>query len=246
MSLWGAFTGSDARRYATDAYNRNSREMQTGYQNSLGYQNQGYQSAVNRLAPYEAAGRQGQTAYSNMLGLNGADAQRGARAGYEGWNPFLGNDLSMADKAISRRSASMGMMDSGLNALARNRAGIEMGSRDFYNYNDRLQGMGQQGFQAANMLAGYDQGNAQNLIGIENALRNGNVQNSTQFGNAQSAANQGFLNNVLGIAGLGIQAFAPGPRGAGSAAGNAYNAFSGMFGGGANSVGPWTTTYQRD
>lgn len=241
MSLWGAFTGSDARRYATDAYNRNSREMQTGYQNSLGYQNQGYQSAVNRLAPYEAAGRQGQTAYSNMLGLNGADAQRGARAGYEGWNPYLGNDISAADRALMRRSASAGMMDSGMNALARNRAAMEMGSRDFYNYNDRLAGMGQQGFQAANMLAGYDQGNAQSLIGIENALRNGNVQNSTQFGNAQSAANQGFLNNVFGLGGMAMNAFMPGVGGK-SMAGN----IAGMFGGGANSVGPWTTTYQRD
>ena len=142
MSLWGAFTGSDARRYAQDAYNRNSQQMQTGYDNSRGYQQQGYLSAVNRLSPYEAQGRQGQQAYTNLLGMGGADAQRGARAAYEGFNPYLANDMSMADKAISRRSASMGMLDSGMNALARNRAAMEMGTRDFNSYADRLQGLG--------------------------------------------------------------------------------------------------------
>ena len=231
MSLWGAFTGSDARRYATDAYNRNSREMQTGYDRSMGYQGQGYQSAVNRLSPYAQAGQQGQQAYTNLLGLNGQQAQQGARQGYDGWNPYLSNDISMADKAISRRSASMGQMDSGLNALARNRSAMGMGTQDFYNYNNHLQGLGQQGFQAANMLAGYDQNNAAQRIAIENALRNGNVQNSTQFGNAQAQAGQGALNNVLGIAGLGLSAFMPGVGGR-SAIGN----MMGMFGGGMNNT----------
>ena len=240
MSLWGAFTGSDARRYATDAYHRNSREMQTGYDRSMGYQGQGYKSAVNRLSPYAQAGQQGQQAYTNLLGLNGQQAQQGARQGYEGWNPYLSNDISTADRAISRRNASMGQMDSGMNALARNRSAMDMGSRDFYNYNDRLQGLGQQGFQASNMLAGYDMGNAQSQIAIENALRNGNVQNSTQFGNAQAQAGQGALSNILGIAGLGLSAFMPGVGGR-SPVGN----MMGMFGGGANSVGPWSTTYQR-
>lgn len=231
MSLWGAFTGSDARRYAQDAYNRNSREMQTGYDRSMGYQGQGYQSAVNRLSPYAQAGQQGQQAYTNLLGMGGAEAQRGARTAYEGFNPYLGSDMSMADKAISRRSASMGMMDSGMNALARNRAAMEMGTRDFNSYADRLQGLGQQGFQASNLLAGYDQNNAAQQIAIENALRNGNVQNSTQFGNAQAQAGQGAFNNVLGLAGLGLNAFMPGVGGR-SPIGN----IMGMFGGGLNST----------
>lgn len=237
MSLWGAFTGSDARRYAQDAYNRNSQQMQTGYDNSRGYQQQGYLSAVNRLSPYEAQGRQGQQAYTNLLGMGGADAQRGARAAYEGFNPYLANDMSMADRAISRRSASMGMLDSGMNALARNRAAMEMGTRDFNSYADRLQGLGQQGLGISNALAGYDQGNAAQMIAIENALRSGNVQNSTQLGNALSAANQGGLNNMFGLAGLGLSAFMPGVGG--------KSPLGGLFGGGANAIGPWTTTYQR-
>ena len=233
MSLLGAFTGSDARRYAQDTYERNSREMQQGYTNSLGYQDRGYQSATGRLQPYEQAGRQGQTAYTNLLGLNGAQAQQGAQTAYNGWNPFLGNQISEADRAIQRRSAATGQLDSGMNALARQRSAMGLGSQDFYNYNSALQGLGQQGYGAANALAGLDTNDAASRIGIENALRNGNVQNSTQFGNAQAQANQGFLNNVLGVAGLGIQAFAPGPRGSGSAAGN----FLSMFGSGANSMG---------
>lgn len=237
MSLLGAFTGSDARRYAQDAYERNSREMQSGYQNNLGYQKQGYQTATGRLQPYEAAGRQGQQAYTNMLGLNGAGAQNDARTAYEGWNPYLGNDLSMADKAIARRSAAMGQSDSGMNALARNRAGMEIGSRDFYNYNDRLQGLGNQGFAAGNALAGLDTNNAQQQIAIENALRSGNVQNSTQFGNAQAQAGQGFINNLMGLGSLGISAFMPGRTGSGGG-GSAIQNFLSLFGRGANGQVP--------
>lgn len=216
MSLWGAFTGSDARRYATDAYGRNSREMGQGYTNALTYQKQGYGDAVGRLSPYEQAGRQGQTAYTNMLGLNGADAQQGARQGYEGWNPYLVDQMSAADKAIQRRSAATGQLDSGMNALARNRAAMEMGTSDFYNYNNRLQGLGQQGFQAANALSGLDMGNAAAMTGIEQGYRNGLVQNSTQYGNAMSAANAIPLNNLLSIGGLGIQGIQAFGRGSGS------------------------------
>ena len=219
MSLWGAFTGSDARRYAENARNQNRNQLNQGYDNNRGYQQQGYQSAVNRLSPYEMMGRQGQTAYTNLLGLNGGDAQRGARQGYEGWNPYLGDEMSLADRSIQRRSAATGQLDSGMNALARQRAAMEMGSRDFYNYNDRLQGLGQQGYGAANALAGLDMGNAQSLIGIENALRGGNIQNETQYWNAQSQANQGLMNNIFGLGGMAIQGL---------------NAFRG-FGGGANS-----------
>lgn len=227
MSLLGAFTGSTARRYAQDAYERNSREMQQGYTNSLGYQDRGYSSATNRLQPYEQAGRAGQTAYTNALGLNGSAAQGQARSAYEGFNPYIGSDISLADKAIARRSASMGMLDSGMNALARARSGMEIGTRDWNSYLDRLSGLGQQGFQAGNALAGLDMGDAQTRIGIENALRSGNVQNSTQFGNAQAQANQGALNNWLALASLAVQAFAPGPKGAQSSFGSGMNSLSG-------------------
>lgn len=241
MSLIGAFTGSDARRYAEDAYNRNSQQMQQGYTISLGYQKQGYESAQNRLSPYEAAGRQGQTAYTNLLGMNGAGAQGQARGAYEAFNPYIGNDISMADRAIQRRSAATGQLDGGLNALARQRSAMEMGSRDFYGYADRLGALGQQGFQAGNALAGLDQNNAQQQIGIENALRSGNVQNSTQFGNAQAQASQGGMNNMLALGSLALAPFTGGT----SLAGLAAKGIGSMFGSGANAIGPWTTTGQR-
>lgn len=232
MSLLGALTGSDARRYAQDAYERNAREMQTGYRNSLGYQDRGYQSAVGRLSPYEAQGRQASQAYGNLLGLHGPAAQGQARAAYQGWNPYLADNMNAATRAVDRRAAATGQLDSGMNALARSRVATEMGTNDFYNYNDRLSQLGQQGLTTANVLAGLDTSDAQTRIAIEDALRSGNVQNSTQYGNALAQAGQAGLNNILGIAGLGLGAFMPGVGGQ-SAASN----FLRMFGGGANSLG---------
>lgn len=234
MSLWGAFTGGDARRYARDAMENNRNQLNEGYRNNLGYQREGYQSAVNRLSPYEVQGRRGQEAYTNLLGLNGAGAQGQARGAYEGWNPYLQGGMDQATQAVARRSAASGQANSGLNALAQDRVARQMGTQDFYNYSDRLQGLGQQGYGAANAMAGLDTNNAQQMIAIENALRGGNVQNMTQYANAQSQANQGMMNNVFGLGGLALQGFMPGVGGQ-SAFGNMYRGMSGMFGGGANS-----------
>lgn len=231
MSLWGAFTGGDARRYATNAMTENRNQLNEGYRNNLGYQREGYQSAVNRLSPYEGYGRQGQQAYTNLLGLNGAGPQGQARGAYEGWNPYLQGGMDQATQAVARRAAASGQMNSGVNALAQDRVARQMGTQDFYNYSDRLQGLGQQGYGAANALAGLDTNNAANMIGIENATRSGNIQNMTNYFNAQSQANQGMLNNVMGLGGLAMQGFMPGVGGQ-SAFGNMYR---GMFGGGANS-----------
>jgi hypothetical protein len=126
-----------------------------------------------------------------------------------------------------------------MNALARQRSAMEMGSRDFNGYADRLAGLGQQGFQAGNALAGLDTNNAQQQIAIENALRSGNVQNSTQFGNAQAQASQGSFNNMVGL-GTAIASMAMGmPPGMG---GGGQQVFS-QPGSAAN--GGWSTTATR-
>lgn len=234
MSLWDAFTGGGARRYATNAMTENRNQLNEGYRNNLGYQREGYQSAINRLSPYEAYGRQGQQAYTNLLGLNGAGPQGQARGAYEGWNTYLQGGMDQATQAVARRAAASGQMNSGMNALAQDRVTRQMGTQDFYNYADRLQGLGQQGYGAANALAGLDTNNAANLIGIENATRSGNIQNMTNYFNAHSQANQGMLNNMMGLGGLALQFALPGVGGA-SAFGNIANGMSRMFGGGANS-----------
>lgn len=230
MSLWGAFSGGDARRWAQDQRDSAMLQNRTGYNNNRGYQQAGYTSAVNRLTPYAQAGAQGQTAYNNLLGLNGAAAQGDARSAYSGWNPYLQGDMDAASQSVARRMAAQGMTNSGLNALAQQEATRRLGTQDFYNYNEALRGLGQQGYSASNVLAGLDTGNANNMIGIENQFRNAQNGANSTFYQQQNQANMAGLQNTIGL-GATIAQLAMGmpPTAMGSIGGN--NALSYANGG---------------
>lgn len=198
MSAWGWFTGGDAaKKQANETAAANKGYISGGLEKQLGYMGEARDSGRSHLQPYATAGQQGQTAYSNILGLNGAAAQGQARQGYEGWNPYLGDQISAADKAISRQSAAQGQYGSGLNALARQRSAMGMGSQDFYNYNNHLQGLGQQGFQAAGAMAGNDWNYANGASAAQQGATQGYVNNNTQQGNALAAANISPLNFMM-------------------------------------------------
>lgn len=202
MSLWGALTGSDAKKAAQRAYEANQAQLGAGYNNMLGYYGQGYGDAKGYLTPFYNQGMQGFQAYGNLLGLNGADAQGRAQQAYQGWNPYLSGDMDRATQSVARRMAAQGMTGSGLNALAQQEATRRLGSQDFYNYNNALQGMGGMGMQAGGMLGNYAMANAGNLAGAEQWYRGGSMQNTTQMENARAQAGQMGFQNLLGIGGL--------------------------------------------
>lgn len=225
MSLIGMFTGKDARKNAGAARAENEGQLRAGYDNNMGYQRRGYQDATGRLMPFYDNGMRGQQAYMNLLGLNGADARAGAQSAYEGWNPYLAGDMDAATKAVDRRAAATGNFNSGMAALARDRAARELGTQDFYKYAGALEGLGGQGFQAAGGLANLDMQNAGALTGIEDNFRSGNIQNTTNYYNARSQAGMGGFQNLLGLGGLIVGGMnALGPKG------------FGMFGAGAGKV----------
>lgn len=207
MGLWDSFTGSAGKKQAAATLAANNATAQSGYDANKNYLSQVYNAATSKLQPYAEQGQKASSAYGNLLGLNGAEAQGQARQGYEGWNPYLEQGMNLATKAVARRMNAGGNYNSGLNALAQNRATAELGSQDFYNYNDRLQGQGQQGMGAAGVMAGLDTGYGQAQVANQNMLSGQMMGNQNQYSNDYNQANGALWNNLMGLAGLGISGY---------------------------------------
>ena len=211
-SGWGWFTGADkAKKEAMATAGQNKSYIGEGLQNQLGYYSGAKDEAQGYLSPYAQQGGQANTAYGNLLGLNGSGAQGQARQAYEGYNPYLQGDMDASARSIARRGVASGSYNSGLNALAQNRAGMEIGSRDFGAYNDRLAGQGQMGYGAATGLAGNAWNYAQNAGQAQQGATQGYVGNNTNLGNALSAANISPLNYMMQNAKMAISAMTGAP-----------------------------------
>ena len=213
MSLWTTFTGGEARRNAENARDSNARDLNAGYDAQKGYYGQGYNDAKGYMQPYADAGRKGFDIYQNMLGNNGAAAQQGAQGAYNAFNPYLNAEQGRMQQSLDRRAAATGQMGSGLNALAKSRAVDESSFRNYSDYMNREQGLGQMGMQANAGLGNLAMQNAGNLAGVEQWYRGGNMQNNTNYWNAHSAAGKSGLQNVLGLGGTALQAMAGGMGG---------------------------------
>lgn len=206
-SAWGWFTGeAAAKKQANETAAANTGFINQGLEKQINYLGGAREASRGYYQPYAQSGQQGQQAYTNLLGLNGHGAQQAAMGGYQGWNPYLSDQMSMADKAIARNSAASGQYGSGLNALARQRSAMGMGSQDFYAYNQHLQGLGQQGMQAANAMSGNEWNYANGASGAQAGATQGLVGNNTQLGNALSAARISPLNYMMQNANMAISA----------------------------------------
>lgn len=207
MSLWGWFTGADkAKKQANETYGLNKKAIGTGLQNELGYYGQARDQAAGYLQPWMQQGQQGQTAYLNLLGLNGAGAQTQAQGAYSGWNPYLNHSMDAATQAVARQMASRGNLNSGLAAYAQDRAARDLGMQDFGAYAAHLQGLGQQGLGVANALAGNAMGYGQLAGNAQRAATQGMLGNNTQTGNALSAANVSPMSFFLQNANMALSA----------------------------------------
>lgn len=205
MSFLGALTGSDSRRYAQNAREENQRQLTAGYDANRGYATNAYNTATGRLSPYEQGGRSAYQSYQNFLGMNGQPAQQSALSAYSGFNPYMQAEQQRLMQAGDRRAAATGQFGSGMNALARARVSDETAYRNYSDYLGRLGGMAQQGVSTAGQMAGLDTNYGNTMIGVENNLRQGNVNNQTQYYNALDRANQSGAQNIIGLGGLAVQ-----------------------------------------
>ena len=212
--LWGGFTGDTQKKYTNEAFANSTRELQQGRDKGLDAYGQGYSQAQGYLSPYATSGGQANNLYGTYLGLNGADAQRGALAQYAGGDPFRQFNEDQANRGLSRQFNKMGMLDSGNSRLAMSRASLERGSQDYNNYLGRLAQMGQQGYGASQQLGGYAMQNGGNIANLWNNYGTTQAGNEIQKGNALSQASGIFGQNLGKLGGLAMQFYTGMPPGA--------------------------------
>lgn len=233
MSLWGSFTGSDARRQLEQSKAQADNALAQGKTQAEGAYGTGYNNAQGYLQPYAAGGQRAQDMYWNALGVNGADAQKNFMTNYSSGDPFRAWNDDNTAKMIARQSAARGWGGgAGMTQLALARAGMERGSQDYENYMNRLGQQAGQGAQFAGQQSSLASGYGNNLAGLYYGNAQQQAGNAINFGNAMAQNSGVFANNLLGLAGTAVRAFAPGAGGA-TAFGNMGNAMSG----GLNAIG---------
>ncbi len=220
-SAWDWFTGAGkARQQANETAAQNKSSIQGGRSAELGYYGGARDAASSYLSPYASSGSSANALYAGALGAGGAQGKASAMGAYgQGMSPYLAGDMDAATQAVSRRSAAMGQLNSGMNALAQQRVTREMGTQDFNNWIAQLNQLSGRGQAAASGMAGNEWQYAQGAGGAERAATQGMVGNQTQLGNALAAANISPMQFMMQNAELAIKAMTGGGRTGGGSAG---------------------------
>ena len=98
--------------------------------------------------PYVDYGGTGLGRYSDLLGINGADAATAARQGFQA-SPGYQYQLEQGLRAVDAGAASRGMLRSGATIKAEQTLGANLANQDFGNYLGRLNNLAGVGLQAA-------------------------------------------------------------------------------------------------
>lgn len=194
MSLLGSFFGSDQKKYLQQSNKQATNALAQGYSSA----NQRYDQAASSYDPYVQGGQRGQTAYENSLGLNG---QAGAQSAYDAYssNPAYAVANNYGMDSLAKKYNATGNVNSGANALAMARAGVE----NYSQYQNQLAGLGSQGLQATGAQSAVRAGQGDMAMGYGATRAN----QATAMGNALAQNSATGINNLLGVAGLGVKGY---------------------------------------
>lgn len=193
MSFWADFSGASARSDLKKGAAASNAALDQGYSGLK----QDYNQAYDLYSPYAQSGGKANAMYNDALGVNGTDAQNSFVNTYSSADPFRQFNEDASNRAIGRQWNANGSYDSGAARLASARANLERGSTDYSGYLDRLNGAGQQGYQATNAMAGIKTGLGDSAWGY-GATKAGQATNQA---NAMAASRSTLTNNLLATAG---------------------------------------------
>jgi hypothetical protein len=195
MGFLSNLSGGSSRRDLRVAQGQADQALQQGFDQS----NQRYDQASGMLDPYARSGQQGQEFYNNLLGLNGADA-RASSQGIITSDPQWSGKFAADSNAMLRNMNARGQGAGGAAALA----GQRVLSQNYGNAMDRYMNLGQQGLQATGAQADIRRQQGDNAYGY-GATRAANYQ---QMGNALAGTRSTGINNITGLVGTAINAYA--------------------------------------
>lgn len=199
MSFWSDFSGKSAQKDIKSANKKAIGHLDQGYADLKGE----YGQAFDLFDPYAQSGAAGNAMYADAIGLNGVDKRQGIVDQYAGSaDPFMKFNEDRALQAVNRGANASGQFGSGVAALAGARATQEVGSNAWNTLLDRWNGVSGQGMQAAGAQAGIKTGLGDSAWNV-GATKAGQA---TNFGNSMAASRSTLTNNLLGVAGLGVNA----------------------------------------
>ena len=207
MTFFDDFFGKTQQKDLQRANSEATGALKSGYDDSTGQYKQYADKASGYYDPYSAGGRRGQQTYEDSLGLHGEDGGRNALMQYKaGANPYLDYEQDRAQKGIEYAANARGEVNTGHTALAAARARQGLGYQDHQGWQNKLMGLGQQGFQAAGQQAGIAQQTGQYLGDARSGYGQQRAGNAISYGNAMAATRNIGINNLLGVAGVGAKA----------------------------------------
>lgn len=205
MGLFSNFFGGDAKKYITGSTKKANALLEEGKAAATPLIQGGYDQAIAGMQPYMEGGAAGQTMYDDLLGLNGPEARAAAQELLMS-DPAFQGQLGQSQNALLRGMNARGMSGSGAGALAAERVFQQQYGDVLGRYANR----GAQGMQAAGATGQFAVGRGQDLGNLEFGTRQMLANNQINKGNAlASNANTG-MNNLLGVAGLGVKAMGGG------------------------------------
>ncbi len=193
MGLIGSFFGRDQKKDLANAKAQADADLAGGYADARA----DYTTAENYFSPYAQQGQEANTFYNDVL------MNRGDAVGKFSSNPLFSGELG-ANYMAAQRAGNAAGWGAGKEALA----GQRVFSQTAGNWLDRYRDQGAQGLQASNAMAGYRAGRGDMAYGY-GATRAGNAIN---YGNAMAANRGTGINNLMGVASLGVNAFTAGQK----------------------------------
>lgn len=230
MGWWDDFSGASGRRDINRGVADANRLLTDRESTAAGQLTEGFDTARGYIDPYATSGRQYQGVYDDLMGLNGDEA-RARGQGIITSDPLWSGALAQQSQAAQRALNARGLGGSGTAALAGQRVLLE----NYNNVLNRYQQGGQQGMAAAGMGADIASRYGSDRAGLTYGVGQQLAGNRINQANAMAASRNTLTNNLLGVAGVAVNAFAPGFGG--SAAGNmarkAAGGWNAMWGGAA-------------
>lgn len=209
MSFFADFFGQSQQNDIKNANAQASAALKSGYDEGTAAYKTYADKASGMYDPWVASGRRGQTAYEDSLGLNGEAGGQNALTMYRAAsNPSLQYEQDRAQKGLEAAANARGGLNTGYTALAAARARQGLGYQDYQNWQNRLMGVGQQGFQATGQQAGIAQQTGQYMGDARMGYGQQTAANDINYGNAMASSRNIGVNNLLGVAGAGTKAYA--------------------------------------
>ena len=209
MGLLDGFFGGRQRKdlgFANQQYGANLRKARntgTAHLRSGAAEAQGY------LEPFARGGQDAFNLYRDATGAGGEEGYARAFENFEA-NPFrefANQETANALRDVYRRYHGAGMGDSGVSRLAVGRTAGQFARQDVEDYLRRLAGLGQTGVGVAGNQANIAQSTGQQLADLDTSVFSALGNQAISHGNAMASTRNIGLNNLLGLAGLGVNAY---------------------------------------